>query len=213
MNERKLVSFDYAMKYLLRQKDNFDILEGFLTDLLGFDVIVVEILESESNKIAEIDKGNRVDLIIKDQNNQRIAIKIQYAPEQDYLERIIWETSRIIIDNLEQGKQYKDVIKVISVSILYFNIGEGEYYIFKGKTLFKGLSNKNAVLKYDVDKFPEYYLIRTKKFNGVVKTPLDEWIYMFKNDEVRENATAKNINKAKEKLALLKMSKEERKKI
>ncbi|ONI46943.1 hypothetical protein AN642_02405, partial [Epulopiscium sp. SCG-B10WGA-EpuloA2] len=211
MNERKLVSFDYAMKYLLRQKDNFDILEGFLTDLLGFDVIVVEILESESNKIAEIDKGNRVDLIIKDQNNQRIAIEIQYAPEQDYLERIIWETSRIIIDNLEQGKQYKDVIKVISVSILYFNIGEGEDYIFKGKTLFKGLSNKNAILKYDVDKFPEYYLIRTKKFNDVVKTPLDEWIYMFKNDEVRENATAKNINKAKEKLALLKMSKEERK--
>ncbi|ONI43742.1 hypothetical protein AN641_09145 [Candidatus Epulonipiscioides gigas] len=212
MNSRKLVSFDYAMKYILRQKDNFDILEGFLTDLLGVDVTIIEILESESNKIDELNKGNRVDLIIKDSKGQRMIIEIQYAKEQDYLERIIGGTSKIIVDNLDQGKPYKDIVKVISISILHFNIGEGDDYIFKGTISFNGLQKKDAVLKYKVDKFPEYYLIRTKKFDDIVKAPIDEWIYMFKNDEFRENATAKNIDKAKEKLALLKMSKEERKK-
>ncbi|ONI44349.1 hypothetical protein AN642_02295 [Epulopiscium sp. SCG-B10WGA-EpuloA2] len=141
-----------------------------------------------------------------------MIIEIQYAKEQDYLERIIGETSKIIVDNLDQGKPYKDIVKVISISILHFNIGEGDDYIFKGTVSFNGLQKKDAVLKYKVDKFPEYYLIRTKKFDDIVKTPIDEWIYMFKNDEFRENATAKNIDKAKEKLALLKMSKEERKK-
>ena len=29
--ERQLVSFDWAMKHLLRDKANFDILEGFLS--------------------------------------------------------------------------------------------------------------------------------------------------------------------------------------
>jgi hypothetical protein len=34
MNTRPLVSFDWAIKYLLRDQANFDILEGFLTALL-----------------------------------------------------------------------------------------------------------------------------------------------------------------------------------
>ena len=35
---RKLISFDWAMKRILREKENFDILEGFLTELLKFDI-------------------------------------------------------------------------------------------------------------------------------------------------------------------------------
>ena len=32
---RKLITFDWAMKRLLRSKANFEILEGFLSELLG----------------------------------------------------------------------------------------------------------------------------------------------------------------------------------
>jgi len=56
---RKLVSFDWAMKKILRQKANFNILEGFLSELFKFDVEIVEILESEDNKF------NRVDLLAR----------------------------------------------------------------------------------------------------------------------------------------------------
>ncbi|NLL37175.1 MAG: hypothetical protein GX256_06600, partial [Fretibacterium sp.] len=48
--ERRLVTFDWAMKSILRNKANFDILEGFLTSLLEEDIKVESILESESNK-------------------------------------------------------------------------------------------------------------------------------------------------------------------
>lgn len=37
MEERKLISFDWAMKKLLRSKANFVILEGFLSELLYED--------------------------------------------------------------------------------------------------------------------------------------------------------------------------------
>jgi len=64
-NTRRLVSFDWAMKKLLRSKANFEILEGFLSELLNDDLQIMEILESESNQETENDKYNRVDLKVK----------------------------------------------------------------------------------------------------------------------------------------------------
>jgi hypothetical protein len=62
MRKRKLVSFDWAMKRLLRSKANYEVLEGFLSELLKEDITILEVLESESNKVDKYDKFNRVDL-------------------------------------------------------------------------------------------------------------------------------------------------------
>ncbi|MCL2689771.1 MAG: hypothetical protein FWE57_07990, partial [Chitinispirillia bacterium] len=59
MSERMIVSFDYAIKYLLRDKADFEILNGFLSELLNRDVEVFAILESESNKGKSTGKTNR----------------------------------------------------------------------------------------------------------------------------------------------------------
>jgi hypothetical protein len=45
----ELVRFDWAMKRLLRQKSNFVILEGLISELLKEDIKIQQILESESN--------------------------------------------------------------------------------------------------------------------------------------------------------------------
>ncbi|ONI38113.1 hypothetical protein AN639_11500 [Candidatus Epulonipiscium fishelsonii] len=194
MKTRKLVSFDFAIKYLLRQKDNFEILEGFLTALLNEPIEVLDIIESESNKHSDISKGNRVDLMIRDSQDIRMIVEIQHASEADYLERMVFETSKTIVDNLDKGKSYGNIVKVISINILYFNLGEGNGYLYKGELQFKDLYEKHkekAILKYSTDKLPEYYLIRTTKFKNEFNTDLDDWIYMFKNNEVREDATTK----------------------
>jgi len=54
--ERTIISFDYAIKNILRDKANFDVLSGFLTELLNKQVVVQEILESEGNKSTAIIK-------------------------------------------------------------------------------------------------------------------------------------------------------------
>lgn len=46
MAKRRLISFDWAMKKLLRSKGNFEILEGFLSELLSDDITILDILES-----------------------------------------------------------------------------------------------------------------------------------------------------------------------
>jgi hypothetical protein len=44
---KKLVRFDWAIKRLLRNKANFVVLEGFLSELLFDDIRIQKILESE----------------------------------------------------------------------------------------------------------------------------------------------------------------------
>jgi hypothetical protein len=63
-SSRPLISFDWAIKRLLRQKANHGILEGFLAELLRQDVTIVNIPESESNRDAEEDKMNKMDILL-----------------------------------------------------------------------------------------------------------------------------------------------------
>jgi hypothetical protein len=64
--ERVLISFDYALKHLLRNKADYEILEGFLSELLMCNITVKNLGESESNKEHVTDKYNRVDVLVED---------------------------------------------------------------------------------------------------------------------------------------------------
>ncbi len=59
--------------------------------------------------------------------------------------------------------------------------------------------------------FPEYYLIEVEKFQNIIQSDLDEWIYLLKHSDVKPEFQAKHIQQAKDKLAVLKMSPQERK--
>ena len=69
---RKLFTFDWAIKRLLRSKANFGILEGFLSELLKEEITILDLLESESNKEDNLDKFNRVDLRVRNQKQEII---------------------------------------------------------------------------------------------------------------------------------------------
>ena len=218
---RKLVSFDWAIKRILRSKVNFEVLEGFLSELLYDDIKILEVLESESNQDQDSDKFNRLDIKVRNANQEIILIEIQYSSELDYLQRILYATSKAVTEHLKQGEAYAKVTKIISVNILYFDFGEGDDYLYKGSTQFIGLNNqmplklnaKQATLYHgdQVEKlYPEYYLIKVKNFDDHAKNGLDEWIYFLKNEEIKAQFHAKGLDKAKETLDYLKMSDAER---
>jgi len=141
-DERTLVSFDWAMKTILRDKANFDVLEGFLCALLEDDIKIQSILESEANQDSASDKFNRVDLLVEDSQGVDIIIEVQYSYASHYLNRLLFGTSKLITDNMEAGQLYSKVKKVISISLLYFLFGDEKQdddYIYHGKTEFYGL--------------------------------------------------------------------------
>ncbi len=228
MHNKKLIRFDWAMKTLLRDKANFDVLEGFLCALLEDDnVKILNILESETNQKDEDDKFVRVDMLIQDSQDRKIYIEIQNTRETDYLESLLYSTSKIIVEHQKLSKDFSNISKIISISILYFNLGIGEDYIYYGTTNFKGLNTgeylkikqreeipNSLAPKYKmVDKeiFPEYFLITVERYKNIIAKRIDEWIYIFKNNEVAQGSSSKNIDKAEQKLAEINMSDEERK--
>ncbi len=221
MSKRRFISFDWAMKKLLRSKANFEILEGFLGELLKENIHILEILESESNKENSRDKFNRVDLKVKNQKNEIIIIEVQYEREFDYLQRILFGTSKVLTEHLHESDPYSEIVKVISVNILYFDLGQGEDYVYYGATSFKGLHHHDLLELSDDQRelykknkihqiFPEYYLIKVNSFNDIAKDTLDEWIYFLKNEEIKENFKAKGLIKAKQELDILKLPEQER---
>ena len=219
MSEKRIIRFDWAIKTVLRDKANFDVLEGFLSALLEEDIRVVSILESETNSEEEQQKFNRVDLLVKDSQDHRIIIEIQNQQEADYLERLLFGTSKVIVENHKLGEPYDQIKKVISISILYFNLGLGEDYVYRGTTEFRGV-NTNDILKVrqnikgsdgfnrlqaKKDIFPEYYLIRVESFRDAINADLDEWIYMLKHESIKPEFKSKNIHLAGKKLDLMKI--------
>jgi len=225
---KKLIRFDWAIKSLLRDKANFDVLEGFLGALLEDDAIqIIELLGEEGQQDDEDEKFNRVDILVKDAKDRRIIIEVQTTRESDYLERLLFGTSKSIVENIGLGKAYKNIHKVISVSILFFNLGRGEDYLYHGTTSFIGMNdgkpliikrkeehviNGQKVIQFnDRNIFPEYYLIRIEKYQNIIRKKIDEWIYLIKNSEVKEGSSAKNIDSAAEKLSYLNMSEVEKK--
>ena len=219
---QKHIRFDWAIKYVLRNKANFGILEGFLSELLEENITIIDLIESEGNKEEEKDKFNRVDLFVRNSKDELIIIEVQNTREYDYLHRILYGVSKAITEHIKDGDAYEKVKKVISISIVYFDLGQGDDYIYKGTTIFRGV-NKDEVLSlsdeqkqlFSKDKvediFPTNYIIKVQKFQNTIKKAIDEWIYFFKNSEIKDDFTAKGLSEAKEKLAYIKMDEKEQK--
>ena len=217
---KKLISFDWAIKRLLRNKANFVVLEGFLSELL-FDTIKIEqILESESNQESDDDKFNRVDILTQNSKNELLIIEIQSTYEIDYFHRMAYGVSKSISENLKKSQKYAEIKKVISVNIVYFDLGQGQDYIYKGKTDFVGLHQKDLLglsdkqrttfLKESIsDIFPEFYLLKVNQFNDNAKDTLDEWVYFLKNSEVKDEFRAKGLKEAGEVLDIMRLEKED----
>lgn len=217
---KKLIRFDWAIKRLLRNKANFVVLEGFLSELLFDNIKIEQILESESNQEYDDDKFNRVDIITHNSKNELIIIEIQSTYEIDYFHRMAYGVSKSISENLKLGQKYSEIKKVISINIVYFDLGQGQDYIYRGKTDFKGLhqndilglseKQKQTFVKQEVaDIFPEYYLLKVNQFNDIAKDTLDEWVYFLKNSEVKDNFKAKGLKEANEVLDIMRLEKED----
>lgn len=219
--DKKLVRFDWAIKRLLREKANFTILEGFLTSLLGRKITILKIIESESNREYEENKQNRVDLLAQEQDGSKIIIEVQNETEDAYFHRMLFGTSRVISEYLKKGDNYDRITKIYSINIVYFNLGEGNDYVYHGTTEFRGIHTREVLQlsehlrrKYNVkeisDIFPEYYIVRANDFDRWSKTPLDQWIYFLSKSEIPADADAPGLKQASEQLKISRLSIEER---
>ena len=224
----KYVRFDWAIKRVLRDKANFAVLEGLMTVLIGAKIKIIEILESESNQDSRDDKYNRVDVKAKTDTGEIIIVEVQIGRESFFMPRILFGVSKSVIEQMETGQNYEDIKKIYSISVLYFDLGEGEDFAYHGHFKFKGMTNPQSELKFSKreedevlpkktkhiishnEVFPEFFLLRVNQFNEVAKTPIEEWMNYLKDGVIQEDTTTPGLQEAREKLNYMKMTKEER---
>ena len=220
MKERTLVSFDWALKRLLRDKANFDVLEGFLTTLLNTEIKIQKLLESEGNKEREDSKYNRVDLLAEDSEGELLLIEVQGEAEFAYFQRMLFGASKLVTEYVNGGQNYNHVKKVYSINIVYFDLGQGDDVVYHGKTEFRGIHNGKVLqlspymkqkfaVKEVYQLYPEYFVLKVNDFNRWSKVPMDQWLYFLATSEIPDDAIAPGLLEAREKLKVIQMSREE----
>ena len=223
MKERAIVSFDYAVKYLLRDKADFGILSGFLSELLERDVEVQAILESETNKDKPEGRTNRVDMKAQIDGREIAVFEIQFRETVDFFSRVLFGVSKAITEQVSSGSEVYDVKKVYSINIAYYNFDAKREYLFCCKLDgFKGVNFPKERIRFEqacdvkkqrgpkTDILPVYYLILPNKFSEKRRGGFNEWMYVLKNSAVRSSSTAQGTEEASRKLDYLKMSPEEK---
>ena len=215
--ERTLVSFDWAIKYLLRNKADYVVLEGFLTTLLGKEIKIKNLADSESNKKSKDDKYNRIDVLAEEEGGTLIIVELQFTPEIDYFHRMLFGSSKAIAEHMGEGMDYSEVRKVYSVNVVYFDLGSGRDYIYHGTTTFRGLHYKDELKLTEKQKaefarleikdiYPEYYILKVDRFKNSVKNKIDEWMYFLKNSKIKPKFKARGLAEAAEKLEYSRLS-------
>jgi len=218
--DRTIISFDYAIKTVLRDKANFDVLEGFLSELMRRDVKVIDIIESEGNKDDETLKTNRVDLKARIDDADMVIFEIQFFTQVDFFGKLLFDVSKAVVEQVSVGKQY-DIKKIYMIGIAYFNLHAERDYLFRARLSgFEGV-HFDDVIPFSqarglapggpvIDIHPEYYLILPNMFNEDIRSKFDEWIYTLKTSIVRSDFTAAGLREASDKLNMLKMDEKER---
>lgn len=217
------IRFDWAAKYILRDKADFAILEGLVSAVLDEKITITELLESESNQKRKDDKFNRVDIKAKNSMGDIILVEVQQSTELYFLQRVLFGVAKTITEHIKLGNNYRNVKKVYSINILYFDFGEGDDYLYHGSNSLIGV-NTGDQLKVTADErqgietvlsekvFPEYYLLRVEKYDQEeAHTAREEWMRYLKWGYIDPSTKVPGLKEAYERLLELKMTVKERK--
>lgn len=128
MQDKLLISFDFAIKYLLRNKGDYDIVEGFISALLAMEgykpVKINALLESESNRESEALKRSIADLVVQDEEGNKYIVEIERSFTPSFMHKACFNTSRLVIDSISGNQDYTTIRKVFHISLLYFSTQE-----------------------------------------------------------------------------------------
>jgi len=222
--DKPLISFDYAIKYLLKNKGDYDIIEGFISALFaaeGYPPIRINaLLESESNKESLELKKSIADLVVEDADGNKYIVEIERAYTPNFMHKACFNSSRLVIDGIYGNQDYTSIKKVFHISLLYFTTKQMQRPIYHGKTIIHEvdtahpvdirIANQGLIMFDTPNIFPEYFFISVPMFDDVIHGEIDEWLYVMKHSDTKESFKSPYMKKVAERLTVLKMNTDER---
>ena len=224
MAGKTLISFDYAIKFLLKDRSGYEIVEGFISSLLqseGYGPVKIKmLLESESNREEADLKKSVADVVVEDEQGNSYIVEIERSFTASFIHKACFNSSRLIIDSVKGGSDFSTIKKIFHITILYFEWNQMKTPVYHAQMVANEVGSHTPLdleffdtkgTKFEVhDVFPEFFFICVPLFNDVIKQELDEWLYVMKNSEIKDDFKSPYMKQVEERLSILKMNQEER---
>ncbi|MCM1263196.1 MAG: Rpn family recombination-promoting nuclease/putative transposase [Butyrivibrio sp.] len=170
---------DYAFKELFTHEN---IRKQFVSDVLGIQMEHIKSVRLTTPflwKRYRLQKQGIMDLAldIKLDEDAKAGIEMQVRVQKNWTKRTLFYLAKMYTDNLKAGQDYGRLRKCISISILDFNLVDGDEY----HTVYR-LRDKNGK---DLTDLFEVHIIELGKKLGGAKA-VDDWIRLF-NAESEED--------------------------
>ena len=133
LDEKEIVSItdkimdpkvDVAFKELFGH--NPSIFMNFVNAILGLNedkkIVEVQFLNSELSNEKEEERGVRLDVFAKFNDNTFTNLEMQYAVYKEFEKRTLYHFSKIYRSQLKKGESIKDLKPVIMINILNFEL-------------------------------------------------------------------------------------------
>ena len=172
---RKLVMKDDIMfKAFFSRAGNEKFLKSFLNAILEEEIKIKKVIhDARLEQIAREEKYGILDLDVELENGKIINIEMQMKNNNNMEERTTFYAGKKISEQLEIGYNYKQLKKVIIISILNYNFIDLPEYVTKTVRV----ADKHR--EYEINNNVEYYYIELKKFreqNPDMKEPINQWL-------------------------------------
>ena len=175
---------DFAFKRIFGTEKNKDILIHFLNDMLTFKdralIQDVTFLKTIQDPETASKKTSIVDILCKDENDNRYIVGMQVAKEKGFEKRAQYYASKAYVSQANAGGEYHNLKEVIFLAI-------AEFVMFPKKKQWKSehvTLDKNSY-EHDLKDFSFTFLELPKfqKSIAELSTISDKWMYFFKNAE------------------------------
>lgn len=128
--EEQLMSLkvDFAFKELM---NNEKVRKGFIAVVLNIPVETIlkaDILNTYLKKENEFDKQGILDVRIQLNDGMQINIEMQVLPFKSWEERVLFYNAKMYVDTIGTGQKYSELKKVVSISILDFDLLPEDYF-------------------------------------------------------------------------------------
>ena len=199
-----LISFDYAIKFLLKNKENFGVIENFISSLFQTvgkpKIKILRISDPENQKSDPNSKTTIPDLLVEDETGKKYIIEIERGKFANAAYKALFNVSHAITHGFigRGNEKFYNIHKVIHISILYENDGKVDNYVYHERFSSGGEPNTKGKLiiekirdgkRYNtLDDFPEFFFIFPNKFPEAFKNKFDEWMHLLHTGEIRKEA-------------------------
>ncbi|MCC7431358.1 Rpn family recombination-promoting nuclease/putative transposase [bacterium] len=176
---------DFAFKRIFGSSESKEILISFLNAVLepSEEETIVDLVIEDPYNVPKIKgmKDTYVDVSVTTSNGKQVIIEMQVLPVEGFEKRILYNAAKKYSNQLGRGKNYKELLPVIALTITDFVMFENfekvvSKFILKEKEYLTDYTNSDLELVF-------VELAKFQKSESELESLLDKWLFFLKNAE------------------------------